>query len=131
LRTFFRCGQQDRVYIVRHDEAQNTIITFGDGVRGARIPAGVNNVVATYRFGSGAAVPPPGAIQQVVRPVIGLRSVRSPVRATPGKDPDPPETLRRDAPISARLMGRAVSPQDFQAIANLEAGVVRAEADSR
>lgn len=129
VRTFFSCGPQDRVYIVRHDEEQNTRIIFGDGVRGSRLPAGVSNVVATYRFGAGAKAPPAGAIQQIARQVLGLRSVRSPVAAMPGKDPDPPEHLRTLAPVSARLMGRAVSPQDFEALASLEAGVVRARAE--
>lgn len=129
VRTFFSCGPADRVYIVRHDEAQNTTITFGDGVRGARVPSGVNNVRATYRFGSGKASPPAGAIQQLARPVLGLRGVRSPIAAVEGKDPDPPERLRKDAPVSVRLLDRAISPQDFEALANLEPGVVRAVAE--
>ena len=129
VRTFFNCGPQDRVYIARHDEEQNTRVIFGNGVRGSRLPSGVNNVVASYRFGAGAAAPPAGAIQQIARPVLGLRSVRSPIAALPGKDPDPPELLRTLAPVSARLFRRAVSPHDFQALAALQRGVVRAEAD--
>src|SRR6266511_1109789 len=127
--TFFNKGPQDQVFTVRHDDAQETVITFGDGVHGARLPSGVGNVVATYRFGSGAAAPPAGAIQQLARTVLGLRSVRSPVAATPGKDPDSVSTLRTAAPKSVLIFDRAVSPPDFAALAELQAGVVKAQAE--
>jgi len=127
--TFFNKGPQDQVFTVRHDDAQETVITFGDGVHGARLPSGVGNVVATYRFGSGAAAPPAGAIQQLARTVLGLRSVRSPVAATPGKDPDSVSTLRTAAPKSVLIFDRAVSPPDFAALAELQAGVVKAQSE--
>src|SRR5690606_12356625 len=83
VRSFFGSGPEDQVYIVRHDDEQETLITFGDGVRGARLPSGVDNVIANYRFGSGAAAPPARAIEQIARPVEGLRAVVSPIAATP------------------------------------------------
>jgi hypothetical protein len=127
--TFFNCGSQSPVYTVRADDNQNSIITFGDGVRGARLPSGVNNVIANYRFGSGAAAPPAGAIQQIARSVIGLRAVRSPVAAFPGRDPDTPDQLRQAAPRTALLFKRLVSLDDFQGFASTYAGVVKATAD--
>jgi hypothetical protein len=129
VRTFFNCGSQSPVYTVRADDNQNSIITFGDGVRGARLPSGVNNVIANYRFGSGAAAPPAGAIQQIARSVIGLRAVRSPVGAFPGKDPDTPDQLRQAAPRTALLFHRLVSLADFQGFASTYAGVLKATAD--
>ncbi len=128
VKTFFGCGPDDPVYTVRHDEDQNTTITFGDGVRGRRPPSGVNNVVANYRFGAGFAAPPEGAITQLAAAVQGLRGVESPVAATPGKDPEGPDELRTSAPKTALLLGRAVSPSDFEAIANTTPGVIRAQA---
>jgi hypothetical protein len=128
MRTFFNCGPQSRVYTVRADDNQNSIITFGDGVRGARLPSGVNNVIASYRFGSGAAAPPAGAIQQIARSVLGLRAVRSPVAALPGKDPDTPAQLRQAAPRTALLFSRLVSVADFQGYSSTYAGVVKANA---
>jgi hypothetical protein len=123
--TFFGAGSQDAVYTVRHDDELNTFVLFGDGVRGARLPSGVQNVVASYRFGSGAAAPPGGAINQLAGSVKGLRSVRAPVAADPGKDPDPPEQLRTNAPRTALLFGRAVSAADFEALAREQPGVVQ------
>jgi len=127
--TFFGSGPEDSVYTVRHDDDQNTFVTFGDGVRGARLPSGVKNVVANYRFGAGAAAPPEGTITQLAGSVKGLRSVRSPVAAGPGKDPDQPEQLRTNAPRTALLFGRAVSAVDFEALARQQAGVIQARAE--
>jgi hypothetical protein len=129
VRSFFNSKPEDEVYIVRHNDAQETIITFGDGVRGARLPAGAGNVVANYRFGSGFVVPPAGAITQVARPVDGLRAVLSPIAARPGRDPDSPRDLRTNAARSMLLLQRAVSVADFEALANQSKGVVKAIAE--
>ena len=123
--TFFGAGPQDTVYTVGHDDELNTFVLFGDGVRGARLPSGVKNVVANYRFGSGAAAPPGGSISQLAGAVKGLRSVRAPVAADPGRGPDPPEHLRTNAPRTALLFGRAVSAADFEALAREQPGVVQ------
>lgn len=127
--TFFGAGPQDAVYTVRHDDELNTFVLFGDGVRGARLPSGVKNVVADYRFGSGAAAPPSGSINQLAGSVKGLRSVRAPVAADPGKAPDPPEQLRTNAPRTALLFGRAVSAADFEALAREQPGVVQTKTE--
>ena len=123
--SFFGAGPQDAVYTVRHDDEQNTYLTFGDGVRGRRLPSGVKNVVASYRFGAGAAAPPAGSISQLNGAVKGLRAVRAPVAAEPGKGPDEPAELRANAPRTALLFGRAVSAADFDALARQQAGVVQ------
>jgi len=129
VKSFFNCGPQSQVYTVRFDDDLNAIVTFGDGVNGARLTAGVGNVVATYRFGSGAAAPPAGAIQQIARSVIGLRAVRSPVKAQPGKDADTADQIRTIAPRTALLFSRLVSTDDFQGYASFFAGVIKAAAE--
>jgi hypothetical protein len=126
---FFGCGPSDPVYIVRHDDDQNTFVIFGDGLRGARLPAGVANVVADYRFGAGAASPPANHIKQLASAVKGLRSVKSPVAALSGKDPDTPEQLRSNAPRTAMLLGRAVSAADFEALVLDSPGIISARAN--
>lgn len=126
---FFGCGPGDQVCIVRHDDQQNTFVTFGDGIRGKRLPSGVGNVVADYRHGAGRAAPPANAIRQLAGAVKGLRTVRSPVSAAMGRDPDGPEDLRSSAPKTALLLGRAISTVDFAALAASAPGVIRATAD--
>lgn len=125
---FFGCGPRDQVYIVRHDDQQNTFVTFGDGKRGARLTSGVENVVADYRYGAGAAAPPANGIRQLAGSIKGLRAVRSPVAAAMGRDPDGPEDLRSSAPKTALLLGRCVSAADFEALARNSPGVITATA---
>jgi hypothetical protein len=127
--SFFGAGPQDEVYIVRQNDEQETIITFGDGKTGARLPTGVDNVTATYRFGAGAAKPPAGAISQLARPVEGLRRVVNPVAAGGGADSNQPKDIRRNAPNSALILGRAVSVPDFEVLAREFGGVVNANVE--
>ena len=127
--SFFGAGPQDEVYIVRQNDEQETVITFGDGNTGSRLPTGVDNITATYRFGAGAAKPPAGAISQLARPVEGLRRVVNPVAAGGGADADQPKDIRRNAPNSALILGRAVSVLDFEALAREFGGVVNAHVE--
>lgn len=113
--SFYGARPNDPVYIVRHDDDQNTIITFGDGVRGLRLPTGSRNVRATYRHGAGADAPAPGAINQIVKGAPGLMYVRSPIQARGGADAESIRDIRRNAPASALVLGRCVSLADFQA----------------
>ncbi|MEE8523057.1 MAG: baseplate J/gp47 family protein, partial [Thermoanaerobaculia bacterium] len=103
-------------------------VTFGDGVRGSRLPSGVDNVIADYRHGAGAAKPPAGTIQQLARPVKGLRRVVHPVAASGGADADRPKDLRQNAPRASLTLGRAISLADFEALAHEFGGVVQAVA---
>jgi hypothetical protein len=127
--SFFGTGPDDEVYIVRENDEHEFTVTFGDGERGARLPTGVDNVVAGYRYGAGAASPPANAITQLSRPVPGLRGVINPIAAGGGADADEPEDIRSNAPTSALTLGRAVSLLDFQALAREFGGVVNAQVD--
>ena len=121
--SFFGAGPQDEVFIVRQNEDGESIVTFGDGETGARLPSGVKNVTATYRFGAGASKPPANLITQMSRPVPGIRRVVNPVGAGGGADADAPKDLQRNAPESALLLGRAVSLPDFEALTREFGGV--------
>ena len=117
------------VYIVRQNDAGESDITFGDGVTGVRLPTGVDNVTASYRFGAGAAKPPAGVINQLAKPVEGLRRVVNPVAAGGGADADQPKDIRKNAPNSALILGRAVSVPDFEALAREFGGVINAHVE--
>jgi len=119
---------EEQIYIVRENDEGESSVTFGDGIRGRRLPTGAR-VTAWYRFGAGAPTPPAGGVHQVARPVKGLSSVRNPVGAYGGADAEPTDQLRRYAPRSALLLGRAVSLADLEAAAAGTEGVrsVRAE----
>lgn len=121
--SFYGAGPGDQVYIVRQDDAGESTVTFGDGIRGSRLPTGRDNVVATYRYGSGAASPPAGSIVQLAKPVPGVTAVLNPEAAAGGADPEAPDRMRTTAPRSALILGRAVSVQDMEAVAAGSPGV--------
>ena len=127
--SFYGQGPDAQVYVVRQDDRGDSWVTFGDGVRGARLPSGAGNVVASYRFGAGAASPPAGSVNQLARPVPGLASVGAALAAGGGADAEPAESLRELAPRSALLLGRAISIDDMEVAARLAPGVSAARAD--
>lgn len=128
--SFYGHGSEDQVYIVRQNDKDESTVTFGDGVLGRRLSTGTQ-VVAYYRHGAGAAMPPAGSITQIAKPLKGLKSVRSPVPPFGGADPEPAESLKVFAPRSALLLGRAVSLADLEAAAACYAGVRAVAAEWR
>lgn len=121
--SFFAKGPEDQVYVVRLDADGVASVLFGDGVNGARLTTGAGNVVAAYRYGAGAAAPPARSIHQVAKAVKDLTRVAQPVAASGGADAEEPENVRRYAPRSALVLGRAVSILDLQALAAAVPGV--------
>ncbi len=109
--SFFGVDPDDTAYIVRQDENGDSFITF------FKLPTGVDNVSASYRFGAGLAKPPANTLTQIVRPVKGLARVLNPVAAYGGADADKIEDIRKNGPDSALTLGRAVSLADFEALA--------------
>ena len=125
---FYGQASDARVFVTREDETEHTTVSFGDGVNGARLPSGTDNVVASYRYGSGHDAPGVGALSLILKPLPGLRSVRNPVPVAGGEDPDPPSRIRRLGPRSVLTFGRAVSGDDYEVIAAGTPGVARARA---
>ena len=117
-----------RVFVTREDDQNVTHVQFGDGVNGARLPSGVNNVVASYRYGSGAQSPDAGSLNVILQPWPGLQSLLNPVAVGGGSDPDPPQKIRTLAPQSVLTFGRAISGSDYGVIAAQAPGVARARA---
>ena len=116
------------IFVTREDENNQTHVQFGDGVNGARLPSGTNNVIANYRFGSGADAPAAGTLTVIAKAQPGLSAIRNPVAAGGGADPEPPSQIRKYAPRSVLTFGRAVSGDDYEAIAASTPGVARARA---
>jgi len=123
----FGRGPAERVFATYEDDEGKTHVVTGDGTTGARLHTG-SHVSANYRIGSGAAVPEIGTLSQVLKPVPNLAGVRNPVRAAGGGDREAREKLRDLAPRSVLTFGRAVSHDDYAAVAALAPGVARATA---
>ena len=129
--TFFGAAPDAQIYIVRQKDDGTAVVTFGDGVNGAALATGAGNVVASYRFGAGAATPPAGSITKIAKPATGLRGVINPLAASGGADAEKTEDIRKLAPKSALLLGRAVSIEDMEAAAAATPGVIAASAEWR
>ncbi|WP_418276921.1 baseplate J/gp47 family protein [Isoptericola jiangsuensis] len=128
--TLHAAGPHDQVYIVRQDADGGTAVTFGDGVHGARLPSGQENVRATYRVGIGR----PGAAEagQIVLPVRKPRGIATVTNLAASHDWAAPEDLepaRTNAPQRIRTLDRAVSVADHEDFARSYSGVGGARAD--
>jgi len=128
VQSFYGQPPNAQVFMLREDDQQKTHVMFGDGVNGALLPTGTNNVVATYRFGAGAVAPGTGTLTVVLTPTPGLKGVANPLQPTGGSDADQPAQLRTLAPRSVLTFNRAVSLDDYAAIALTASGVKQAAA---
>lgn len=119
----------DRAYTLSTDEQNRMFVGFGDGLSGARLPSGTNNVQATYRKGLGidgnvAA----GSLTQLMTRPLGLKSVSNPLMAEGGTDPEPASAARQSIPLTTRTLGRAVSVLDYEDYARAYSGIAKAQA---
>ncbi|MBG0856545.1 putative baseplate assembly protein [Streptomyces spinoverrucosus] len=122
-------GPRERVYITGSTADGRTTVTFGDGVNGARLPTGHENVRARYRFGTGRAanVAADRITQALTRP-LGVSAVTNPRPATGGSDADGPGLTRRTIPLAVSALDRLVSAGDYEDFARSRAGIGRAAA---
>jgi hypothetical protein len=129
VQSFYGQVADAQVYVVSRSPDQTvTTVTFGDGVNGARLTSGSGNVVATYRYGSGAASPPAGRLTTISQPQPNLASIQNPVAVAGGADPQATADVRADAPASVFTFGRAISALDYEVVAAQAPGVCRVAA---
>lgn len=127
--TLYGAAATERAYALDLDERGRQWVRFGDGVSGARLPGGVNNVRATYRKGLGVAgnVRAETLTQPLSRP-LGLKSVSNPSPAEGGTDPEDAQVARATMPLMTRTLGRAVSVLDYEDYAQAFTGIAKAQA---
>lgn len=117
------------VYTARQADDGTTVVQFGDGSTGARLPSGQGNVIGTYRQGSGLA----GRLQAeqlnilLDRPV-GLKAALNPAATEGGADPETLDRARQTAPTTVKTFGRAISLLDFASLATASGEVAKATA---
>ena len=118
-----------QVFATLNQPGGNTDILFGDGVEGATLPTGQNNIQANYRIGSGlSGNVGAGAITTLIDRPLGVSGVNNPQAATGGQDPQSVDDIRANAPLSVLTLGRAVSITDYQNFAQSFAGIAKAYA---
>jgi hypothetical protein len=119
----------DRVYVIRAQDDQRTAITFGNGVRGSRLPTGRDNVKARYRSGIGApGNVKAGQISLLGSRPLGVKDVVNPIRASGGADREGPEAIRANAPIAILALDRLLSTSDYADFARNFGGIGKASA---
>jgi predicted phage baseplate assembly protein len=123
----FHGRSPDARVFVTHVTEQGTTVEFGDGLNGARVPTGADNIRATYRKGIGTAgnVDATQLTLLLSRPP-GVRSVTNSLPASGGTDPEPADSIRRNAPVTVRTMDRIVSLQDYEDFARAFSGIGKA-----
>ena len=102
-------------------------VRFGNGRRGEIPVAGAEIVAVRYRFGGGAGGNlPEGAITTAMTSIDGLDKVVNERPAEGGANEQDIEDLKESAPARLRSRDRAVTVEDFTAIANTAGGVAKA-----
>ena len=129
LATLYGQPPDARVYATAPGPDGHLRVSFGDGVFGARLPAGQGNVVALYRVGIGLA----GQVRagQLVLPLdqpLGLQAVVNPLSATGAQDPEATQDARANAPLTVLTLDRIVSARDYEDFARAFAGIGKAQA---
>jgi len=118
----------DRHYLVVRDENDDAWIEFGDGRNGLIPLRGRNNVTADYRTGGGAhGNVPAQSITKSVAQIDGLKQVANEQQASGGQDSETVAEAAARAPRLFRAMGRAVTADDYEALA-LQFGAGKARA---
>jgi hypothetical protein len=110
-------------FVVEIENDGTAHLRFGDDQHGAAPPANAS-FRARYRIGNGT----PGnlgsdTIAHVVTADSRIISVRNPLPAAGGRDPDTMETIRQLAPSRFRTQARAVTEEDYGAAASHYPGV--------
>lgn len=114
LDTLAEAEASTRGYLLSTDRHGNATVTFGDGVHGARLPTGTENVLAKYRVGAGTVGNlAAGQLSRLRRRPLGVSKVSNPVEAEGGIDAEPLDQIRANAPRSISALGRIVSLSDY------------------
>jgi uncharacterized phage protein gp47/JayE len=124
---FFDSGPNDRVYVLDHALGR---LFFGNGDAGMIPPLGALIQATTFLSGGGlAGNVSAGTITQLLGAVSGVQGVTNPRAAEGGADGETLDQFQQRAPSNLRNRGRAIVPQDYEALAQeASAGVAVARA---
>jgi Baseplate J-like protein len=129
MASLFGLGPRSEDYIVRIADDGTTSVVFGDGWKGARLPSGRENVVASYRSGIGSSgTLPAGKLTLLQTRPLGVRDVTNPTPTSGAADPESRDAARTNAPLTVLTLDRIVSLRDFQDFARAFAGIGKARA---
>lgn len=110
-------------FVAESENDGSTTLRFGDGRYGMPPRAGAQ-LEAHYRTGGGTVGNiGADALWHVVTAVGGIAAVTNPLPAGGGRDPEPQAGVRQHAPVAFRTPERAVTAEDYAAMALRHPGV--------
>lgn len=120
--------EKSESYIVQIGDDEKTTIVFGDGKNGARLPTGIENVAAKYRYGAGpeGLVPADRLTLLQMRP-RGIRSVTNPLPASCAASPESISDARRNVPRTILTLDRIISLKDYEDFVSGFLGISKAQ----
>ncbi|MBB6253159.1 putative baseplate assembly protein [Nitrospirillum iridis] len=122
---------EDRDYYVEFDEADIARVCFGDGTYGRVPPTATNNIRATWHVGGGSAGNvPANTITTLKTAVPRLAAVSNPAAAAGGTDHEDINHAKSFGPLAFRSGQRAVTLNDYVALAQQAGGVAKVRASA-
>ena len=127
--SLYNHGPTEQIYIARKADDGTVTIEFGDGVTGARLPTGSENITALYRVGTGSGGNVGAArLSMLLTRPLGVNNVSNPSPATGGADGEQWAQARQHAPLTVLTLDRVVSLQDCADFASAFSGIAKAAA---
>ena len=127
--TLFGVASNEQCYVLQQVEDGTVRILFGDGLEGARLPTGQENIAANYRIGLGlSGEVDAGTLTLLQTRPLGIRSVTNPLPATGAADPEILDDARRNAPLTVLTLERIVSFKDFESFVQAYPGIAKVKA---
>ncbi len=129
--SLYQLGAGRRAYLTRLADDGTVTVQFGDGINGARLPTGTENVTARYRVGlglDGMTMVDAGQISLLMTRPLGVKSVVNPLAPTGAADLETLDEARENAPLTVLTLDRIVSLQDFEDFTRAFAGIGKAQA---
>lgn len=124
---FYGHGPHERIFVTRRSSEGITTICTGDGIQGARLPSGQQNIRTVYRTGIGlAGLVKAGQLSVLLSHPAGVKGVINAMHANGAADPEALDDARQNAPLSVLTLGRIVSLRDYENFARSFGGISKA-----
>jgi hypothetical protein len=126
--SLYDLSPDSKKYIVQQKDNGQVEIIFGDGIKGARLPTGQENIIATYRQGIGfiGEVVSNSLTLLQTRPQ-GIVSVTNPMPASGAAQPETLATAHHSVPSTVLTMNRIISLSDFEHFTQAFRGISKAQ----
>src|SRR5207247_2338447 len=113
--TLFERGPRERIFTTEMADDGAVTVRLGDGIHGARLPSGSENIKAIYRKGIGTDGNVKAAqLNLLMSRPLGVKAVTNPLAAEGGDEPESFANARQNAPLTVLTFDRVVSLQDYE-----------------